>query len=197
MAAPAIQRRQLSTNTKLLGILLAGAAVSVLLGVYANSHDPTHEQPYSLFFSGTVNLKVWFATVAVALAVVQVLLAMRLYGKVHWPAKAPSWLGDAHRLTGTLAFLISLPVAYQCLWALGFQSHDMAGSASTRVLIHSITGLFFYGAFAVKVLSVRTPKLPDWTLPIVGGLVFSALVVIFLTSSVWFFTDRPAGIPLF
>jgi hypothetical protein len=197
MAASAVEHRGLSRNTTLLLVLAAGAAVSVALGVYANSHTPTHEKPYTLFFSDTVNLKVWFATVAVTLAVVQVLLAMRLYGKLHWPKTAPSWLGDAHRITGTLAFAISLPVAYQCLWALGFQSSDMAGHASTRVLIHSITGCVFYGAFAVKVLAVRLHNLPSWLLPVIGGIVFSALVVIFFTASVWFFTDRPAGIPLF
>ena len=181
----------------LLGVLLAGAAVSVLLGVYANEHTPTKEKPYTLFFTDTIHLKVWFATAAVILAVVQVLLAMRIYGKLRWPRTAPSWLGDAHRLTGIVAFVLTLPVAYQCLWALGFESVDMAGNASTRVLIHSITGCFFYGVFVTKVLRVRVRNLPGWTLPVVGGLVFSALVVIFLTSSLWFFVDRPAGVPLY
>ncbi len=196
MAAPAVERRGLSVNEKLIGILVVGAAVSVLLGVYANSHDPTHEQPYTLFFTATVNLKVWFATVAVILAVVQVLLALRIYGKISWPEHAPSWIGDAHRLTGTLAFLFTLPVAFQCLWSLGFQSHDMAGSSSTRVLIHSITGCVFYGAFVMKVLSVRATKMPGWLLPVVGGLVFAALVVLFFTSSVWFFGNHGSQ-PLF
>jgi len=197
VTAPAVERPKPALSPRLLGILAAGAAVSVLLGVYANEHSPTHEQPYKLFFSATVNLKVWLATVAVVLGATQVLLALRLYGKVHWPKTAPPWLGDAHRLTGTVAFLVTLPVAYQCLWALGFQSADMTGHASTRVLIHSITGCFFYGAFAVKVLCVRSKRLPGWTLPVVGGLLFAALVVIFATSSVWFFTSRPAGTPLF
>lgn len=191
MTAPAIERSQPSTNTKLLGILGAGVAVSVLLGVYADSHTPTGEKPYTLFFSDTINLKVWFATAAVILAVIQIFLALRLYGKVHWPKTAPSWLGDAHRLTGTLAFLVTLPVVYQCVWALGFQS------GGTRVLIHSLAGCFFYGAFVCKVLGVRIHGLPGWVLPVIGGAVFTALVVLFLTSSVWFFTSRPASIPLF
>jgi hypothetical protein len=191
MTAPAVEPRRLSTNEKLIGILVIGAAVSVLLGLYADNHTPTGEKPYTLFFTDTIQLKVWFATVAVSLAALQVLLAMRLYGKIHWPAKAPSWLGDAHRLTGTLAFLISLPVAYTCLWSLGFQS------GTTRVLFHSLLGCLFYGAFVVKVLAVRVHGLPDRVLPIVGGVVFTALVAIFATSSVWFFTSRPAGIPLF
>ena len=190
MAAPVVGHRD-SVTVKVLGVFLAGAAVSILLGVYGDTHTPTGEKPYNLFFTDTIQLKVWFATAAVALALLQVLLAMRLYGKLKWPRTAPSWLGDAHRLCGTLAFLITLPVAYQCLWALGFQS------TPTRVLVHSIVGCLFYGAFVAKVLSVRVSGLPGWSLPIVRGIVFTALVVVFLTSSVWFVTDGPAGLPIF
>jgi hypothetical protein len=178
-------------STRLVWVLLAGAAVSVALGVYANVHDPTLERPYDLFFTTTLQLKVWFATAVFALACVQVLLAMRMYGKIHVPRHAPPWLGDAHRLTGTIAFALSLPVAYQCLWGLGFQT------GSTRVLVHSILGCTFYGVFTIKVLSVRVRGLPDRMLPIVGGVLFTVLVLIWLTSSVWFFTSRPAGTPLF
>ena len=191
MAAPAVEQRGLSASTKLFGIALAGAAVAVVLGVYGDAHTPTAEKPYTLFFSDTIQFKVWFATAAMVLAVVQVLLAMRIYGKLHWPRQAPPWLGDAHRLAGTVAFVLTLPVAYHCLWSLGFQSTD------TRVLVHSLAGCFFYGIFVTKILAVRVHGLPGWTLPVVGGAVFTALVVVFLTSSVWFFTDRPAGIPLF
>jgi hypothetical protein len=176
---------------RLVGVLLVGGAVSVALGVYGQAHDPTHEQPYSLFFSGTIQLKVWFATAAVALAIVQVLLGLRLFDKISLPRRAPAWLGDAHRLVGTLAFLLTLPVAYQCLWALGFQSTD------TRVLVHSLLGCVFYGVFTVKVLAVRVHGLPGGTLPIVGGLVFAALVGLWLTSALWFLTSRPPGIPAF
>jgi hypothetical protein len=176
---------------RLLVALLAGGAVSLAVGVYGHAHDPTREQPYTLVFSGTIELKVWFATAVVALAAVQVLLGARLYGKLTVPRQVPGWLGDAHRLIGTLAFALSLPVAYQCLWALGFQSTD------TRVLVHSLLGCFFYGIFTVKVLAVRMGGLPSSTLPVVGGLVFATLVGIWLTSSVWFFTSRPPGLPLF
>jgi hypothetical protein len=198
MVAPAVPQEQtFAKNAKLLGIFLAGAAVAVLLGVYGNEHTPTKEKPYTLYFSDTIQLKVWFATAALVFAVVQVLLAMRLYGKLHWPKQAPAWLGDAHRLVGILAFGLTLPVAYHCLWALGFQSVDMAGASSTRVLVHSLMGCAFYGAFVMKVLCVRVEGLPGWALPVAGGLVFTTLVVIFITSSLWFFVDRPTGIPLF
>lgn len=176
---------------RLVFVLLAGGAVAVALGVYGKVHDPTHEQPYTLFFSSTIQLKVWFATAALVLAVVQVLLGMRLYEKISLPRHVPSWLGDAHRLVGTLAFVVTLPVAYQCLWALGFQSTD------TRVLVHSLLGCFFYGIFTVKVLAVRVRGLPAPTLPLAGGLVFVALVGIWLTSALWFFTSRPGGLPVY
>ncbi len=47
---------------RLLVALLAGGAVSLALGVYAKTHDPTREQPCTLVFSGVLELKVWFAT---------------------------------------------------------------------------------------------------------------------------------------
>jgi hypothetical protein len=187
----------MSVPARVLGVLTAGAAVAILLGVYANEHTPTREKPYTLVFTDTIQLKVWFATAAAILAVAQVVLALRMYGKIHVPRTAPTWLGDAHRLTGIVAFALTLPVAYHCLWSLGYQSVDMAGEASTRVLAHSIAGCFFYGAFVTKVLCVRVRGLPGWMLPVVGGLVFSALIVIFVTSSLWYFVDRPAGFPLF
>ncbi|MGH9025248.1 MAG: DUF6529 family protein [Acidimicrobiia bacterium] len=177
---------------KLVIPLLAGAAVAVLLGVYGKQHDPTLEQPYTLFFTATINLKVWFASIAVLFALVQILTALRIYGKVKIPRTEPSWLGSFHRLSGTLAFGFTLPVAYQCLWGLGFQS------ATTRVLIHSITGCFLYGAIAVKVLFVRERGLPGWVIPVAGGFVFAAFVVVWWTSAVWFFQNYgDLGLELF
>ena len=160
-----------------------GAAVAVALGAYASVHDGTNEATYQLFFTGTINLKVWFATVAVALAGFQIFSAMRMYGRISWPANEPSWFGEAHRLSGTLAFLFSLPVAYHCLWALGFQTDD------TRSLIHSVAGCLFYGVFAAKVMAVRSKRLPGWTLPVAGGSAFALLSVIWASSAVWFWTE--------
>ena len=191
MTAPAETaqpRAGLSSTAKLLLMLVLGAAVAVALGVYANQHTPTGRKPYPLFFSGMIQLKVWFATLAVALACVQLLLAARLYGKISIPKTAPAWLGDAHRLTGTLTFAVTLPVAYQCLWGLGFET------TNTRVVLHGIFGCAFYGAFVIKVLGVRLKGLPNWVLPVAGGLVFAALVGVYLTSSVWFYTSSGQGL---
>ena len=101
------------------------------------------------------------------------LSALWLYGRLPVRA-APSWLGGVHRISGRLAFIISPPVAYHCLYQLGFQHY------STRVLAHSILGCAFYGAFASKVVVVRSPKLPGRALPIAGGLTFTAFVCVWL-----------------
>ena len=139
----------------MLIILLVGALVSLLFGVYASVHDPTGETTIALFFSNTVSMKVWFTTAALVFAILQVLTALRLYGKVKIPKTFPKWLPDAHRLFGTLAFLLSLPVAFHCLWSFGFEST----SSQTRRYVHSVAGCLFYGAFASKVLAVRTKRL--------------------------------------
>jgi hypothetical protein len=172
-----------ATKRRLVLIILVGSAVALSLGVYGNVHDPTGRSLVSLFFTATINAKVWLATIAVAFAGLQLYSALRIYGKLG-SDETPQWLGSAHRLSGTAAFWLSIPVAYHCLWALGFTA-----DAGTRILVHSIVGCFFYGAFAAKVLAVRSRDLPSWVLPVLGGSVFSALVLIWFTSSFWFFTN--------
>ena len=134
-------------------------------------------------------MKTWLATIALLFGVFQVVSSLRMYDKIRIPRTKPTWLGGVHRISGTLAFLVSLPVAYHCLWALGFQDN------STRVLIHSIAGCFFYGAFAAKVVIVESKRLPGVALPIAGGTLFAGLVVIWLTSSLWYFDN--IGFPEF
>jgi hypothetical protein len=172
-------RAESPASSRLIGALLLGAAISIALGVYGHVHDPSQKLVFTLFFQSTIAMKVWFATIALGFAVVQVSTALWLYGKL--PVRSsPPWLGSAHRISGRLAFLFSLPVAYHCLWSLGFQDY------TTRVLVHSIFGCLVYGAFAAKVLIVRSRGLPGWALPLAGGVMFSTLVVVWLTSALWF-----------
>jgi hypothetical protein len=58
------------------------------------------------------------------------------------------------------------------------------------VLFHSLFGCAFYGAFAAKVVVVRSPSLPGAALPIAGGLVFTLLVAVWLTSGLWFISHH-------
>jgi Family of unknown function (DUF6529) len=157
----------------------AGAAVALVLGIYGSAHTPASDLVITLGFKNTLTMKVWLATIALLFALVQLLSALWMYGRLPLGA-APNWLGTVHRISGRLAFLVSLPVAYHCLYQLGFQH------TSTRVLIHSILGCVFYGAFVAKVMVVRSKNLPGRALPIAGGLTFAVLVYVWLTSALWF-----------
>jgi hypothetical protein len=167
-----------------------GAAVAVFFGVYGKVHDPAGQDTITLFFDKTLDVKVAFTTIAVLLAMVQLYTALRIYGKTSLPPRVlPPWFGAVHRLSGTFAFLFSLPVAYHCLWSLGFNSD----ASQFRPFLHSIVGCFFYGVFAAKMLIVRDHKLPGWALPVVGGAVFTALVTLWLTSALFVFTGSVNG----
>ena len=71
---------------------------------------------------------------AATLAVVQLVSALVMYGKVPG-VYGPSWLGSLHRWSGRMAFLLTVPVAVHCLYALGFATFD------TRTLVHSLAEL--------------------------------------------------------
>src|SRR6516225_9542599 len=118
--------RAASGAAKIVVPSLIGALVALTLGIYGRLHHPTG---IAITIAGYV--KSWLATVATVFAVVQVVSALVMYGKVPRVA-APSWIGGLHRWSGRIAFLLSVPVAVHCLYALGFQDY------STRVLIHSI-----------------------------------------------------------
>jgi hypothetical protein len=170
-------------------LLLAGglgAVVALSLGIYGSAHTPASDLVITLGFGNTIAMKVWLATAAVAFAAVQLLSALWMYGRL--PLRpAPTWVGPAHRVSGRLAFLVSLPVAYHCLYQLGFQH------SSARVLVHSVLGCAFYGAFATKIVVVRSRNLPGWALPLAGGLAFSILVGAWLLSGLWYI-DK-SGLP--
>ena len=159
-----------------------GAIVAVAAGVYGGVHDPASEPTAQWFFTSTLHFKAWMTTAAVVLAIGQVLGGMWMFGKLPL-GNAPSWIGPGHRIAGSLALLISLPVAYHCLWSLGFNPEPGGG----RRFWHSVFGCAFYGVFATKVLAVRSHRMPGWALPVVGGVLFTVLVLIWLTSSLWFF----------
>jgi hypothetical protein len=167
------------------GAALVGAFIAVAAGVYGSVHDPASETTVKWFFTSTLHLKAWFTTVALVLAILQVIGGMWMYGKLPGARSAPLWVGPAHRISGSLALLVSLPVAYHCLWSLGFDPDGGTG----RRLWHSILGCAFYGAFATKVLVVRSHRMPGWALPLVGAVVFVVLVLIWLSSSLWFFRE--------
>ena len=116
-----------TANARLLIAGVVGALVAMTLGLYGSIHDPAADLSITLGFADTITMKVWLASLSVLFALVQLVSALRLYGKLS-TREAPAWLGPVHRMSGRLAFLVSLPVAYHCLYQLAFQD------STTRVL---------------------------------------------------------------
>jgi Family of unknown function (DUF6529) len=172
----------------LAGVLLAGCAVAIALGIYAHEHTPKPKPLFLAGFSGALQFKTWFATIAIVFVLVQVLSALWMWGRLPGAGQAPGWISPLHRWSGATAFVLLIPVALNCLYSLGWSNY------STRTVLHSVAGCTFYGAYTAKMLSIRVRNLPGWTLPVLGGLVFTALIVLWLTSALWFLTS--SGRPL-
>jgi hypothetical protein len=172
----------------LLAAAAAGGAVSLAIGTYGRVHQATGGKISTFGFPTLVSMKVWLATAVFVLALAQLTSALAMWGRLPGVHSTPSWLPLVHRWSGTTAFVLSLPVAYHCLWSLGFQD------GNTRVLVHAIAGCAFYGAMTTKLLALRIERLPGLALPLLGGLLVTCLTVIWLTSALWFFTnvDFPA-----
>jgi hypothetical protein len=168
--------------SRLLVPAAIGAAVAVGLGVFGRVHHPSQIE-FEFGFSRLLAMKVWFASGAGLFALLQLFSALWLWRRLPFGAP-PSWLGPVHRVSGTLAFLLSLPVAYACLYALGFEHTTL------RVLLHSLLGCVFYGAFVTKLIVLRVGRLPGWSLPVVGGLLFAALIGVVFTSAVYTFATQ-------
>ena len=85
------------------------AVFSLTAGLLA-AHDPRSKGYFRLFFEDPIHLKAGFASVAAALACFQLFSAAWIFGKLPW--RKPTWVNPAHRWSGRLAFLCTLPVAF-------------------------------------------------------------------------------------
>lgn len=154
-----------------------GSLVAVALGVYGRLHPPTFVAVNIAGFSSGTAVKTWVATGAFVLVLVQLASAR------------PTWRGRrgaavVHRWSGRAAVLLTVPVAVHCLYAFGFDG------SSTRVLVHSLVGCAFYGAFVAKMLVLPRAGLPRWSIPVLGALLLVVFASVWLTSALWFFTTK-------
>jgi len=71
-------------------------------------------------FTDTLEMKAWLMTAAVVLACGQLLTAARIYELLHFPPKG-RFYHSVHRWSGRAAIVFTLPVAYHCVFLLGFR----------------------------------------------------------------------------
>src|SRR2546428_9615461 len=174
--------RQSGSSGRLL--IPLGVALAVTGAVYLLTQVITLDINTSLFgqsAADTFSLKSWLASGVLAFAAFQLYSALWIYGRL--PRRRPRWLGLAHRVSGYAAIVLSLPIAYHCLRAYGFRDFDR------RTVVHSIAGCFFYGAFAAKVIVVRSRRLPGWAPPAAGGTLGTLVVVLWYSAALWYFNN--------
>ena len=152
------------------------------------SVNSTYTSIVTSVFSSTIAFKVWLASAAFVLAIIQVSTGARIFGKLqHVIPLSPKVVSPIHRWSGRLAILCVLPVAFHCIFILGFRTTD------TRVLVHSIIGSFVFGVIVVKLLMVHSRRYPGWSLPVAGGTLFAVLTTLWITSAAWYFTNVRVG----
>ena len=152
MAGQAPARQRAGWRLAAIGVLAIGVAGAL----YAAGRPHQPDYAVSLFGADPVPAKSLLATIALGLAGLQVVLALWIYRKLPLAGAPPRPVAAAHRVIGFATFAVTVPVAVHCLIAYGVQL------TSVRVVVHSIAGCFFYGAFAAKVLLVHSRRLPGY-----------------------------------
>jgi Family of unknown function (DUF6529) len=109
-------------------------AIGVAAALYAAGRLIQPSYAFSMFGADPIPVKSLLASIALALAGVQVLLALWMYRKLPLAGAPPRPVRVVHRVTGFAVFAVTVPVAVHCLIAYGVQL------TSPRVAIHSIAG---------------------------------------------------------
>ena len=107
--------------------LVVFALIAVTVGLVAGR---TVREPYATpffhpFFADVLQMKAWLVTAALMLACGQLLTAARIYELLRFPPKG-HFYHSVHRWSGRAAILLTLPVAYHCIFLLGFGSDARA-----------------------------------------------------------------------
>ena len=119
--------------------LACGAAAAAAIGAYSVIHEPTGRDFVLYGFESSASWKNTLTLVVAVLLVAQAALGVKLAQMFGLGATSRLWLWDLRRLLATLAVGLSLPVAFHCVWVLGFQSDSPLNT------LHSILGCVAYG----------------------------------------------------
>ncbi|MEU6696351.1 DUF6529 family protein [Pseudonocardia sp. NPDC046786] len=159
--------------------VVIGSLVAVALGVWARQHEGTGVAVNLAGFSSGAAAKAWLGSAALLLAILQ-----GVTGRMLRRGYADPSVATVHRWSGRIAVLVTVPVAAQCLYAFGWSG------ATPSVLLHSVLGCVFYGAFVTKMLLLHRRGVPGWALAVAGGVLLAVLAGVWLTSALWFFTGQ-------
>lgn len=133
----------------------------------------------SLTRGNTTEVKVMLASVALALAVYQVVLITVGYGKLRPRFLAAASASFAHRANGDAIAAILVVVAVMCVSYFGFEEAGLHGAAAIALLT----------TLALKILVVRRWHGLGRFLPFLGAAVWMLLALTWVTSAGSFLAD--------
>ncbi len=126
-------------------------------------------------------VKASLATLALILAVIQVLLMLQLYGKVRIFPGAPATLARWHRREGDLLLLIFVFIAYHCV------TRAVIDRDSSRIISHATFGSLLLTVIFFKLVVVRwLPNVMPYVAWI-GSALFILVTGTVLTSAGYYF----------
>lgn len=113
---------------------MLAAAVAASIYVFGSNHTPNYSGTglFGRTAADTLGLKSWLATAILGLALLQLLSALWIYRRLPGARRPPKRLPLVHRFSGAALLLVTLPVAYHCMFAYGVQTLD------ARIAVHSI-----------------------------------------------------------
>jgi uncharacterized protein DUF6529 len=104
-------------------VLFALITLTVGLVATATVREPYATSFFHPFFSDVLQMKAWLVTAAVVLACGQLLTAARIYELLGFPPKG-RFYHVVHRWSGRATIVLTLPVAYHCIFLLGFSANS-------------------------------------------------------------------------
>jgi hypothetical protein len=128
----------------------------------------------SLMRDNVTEVKVVLASIAMALAVYQLVLIAVGYGKLRPSFLAARPASGAHRAIGDVIALLLIVVGVTCVTIYGFDD-DATG--------HAIAGTALLAVLTLKVAVVRRGLGLGRALPLLGAAVFALLAVTWATSA--------------
>jgi Family of unknown function (DUF6529) len=126
-------------------------------------------------------VKVMLASIALALAVYQLVLIAVCYGKLRVPFLASRPAGLAHRASGDAIAAIMVVVAVMCLSYFGFEDD---------ATVHVVAATALLVVLALKVAVLRVFHGASRFLPLLGTSVFVLLAITWVTSAGMYFADN-------
>jgi hypothetical protein len=121
-------------------------------------------------------VKAVLASVILALAIYQLLLAAVAYGWIRMPFLAAAPASWVHRASGDTIVLLTVAVALMCVGYYGFDFGEDGGT-------HAIVAVVLLGALAVKILAVRVGGGLGRLLPLLGVTVLTLIGITWFTSA--------------